>query len=146
MGWSWPSPVDQPDCHARIISKTWWLVLGETSSPTTPHPPSDRPLLHKTKVVVVTGIKKNSEFGHRLTLRKKTAGLQSRFFQKGWVYPSLTSVREKFRVKKFRRVFFRLNFLKKSGRGKPTSFWIFDFGGLPFFTQESVDAQIRNSS
>jgi hypothetical protein len=120
---SWLVPWG-PDCHARMLFKTWWLVLGETSSPTTHHPPSDRPLSSKTKVVVVTGIKKNSNFGLRLRRGKKTAGLESRIFQKG----SLTSVRENFRVKKFRRVFFRLNFLKKSG----TSFWIFDFGGLPF--------------
>ncbi len=123
------------------------IILAWQSGPqdwakTNQHPPSDRPLRHKTKVVVVTGIKKNSDFGSLPTLRKKMESLQSRFFQKG----SLTSVRQKFRVKKFRRVFFRLNFFEKSGRGKPTSFWIFDFGGLPFSNHVLPYAQIRNSS
>ncbi len=49
--------------HGSLVPRT-----GSGPRPTH-HPPSDRPLLHKTKVVVVTGIKKNSEFGHRPTLR-----------------------------------------------------------------------------
>ncbi len=97
-----------------------WSTGQAKTQPTTNLRPT---LLNKNKVVVVTGIKKNSKSGPRPTLRKETACLQSRFFQKG----SLTAVRENFRVKKFRRVFFRLNFLEKSG----TSFRIFDFGGLP---------------
>ena len=39
---------------------------GEDKFADHPQPPSDRPSCRKTKAVVVTGIKKNSEFGPRL--------------------------------------------------------------------------------
>jgi hypothetical protein len=127
VGWSWPSG---PDCHARITFKKWWLVLGETSSPTTTHPPthpqthSTDPFFHKTKVVVVTGIKKNSDFGRRQTPGKKTAGLQSQK-SKNWSLTFQKSLIEK----KLDENFSHENFpVRRSG----TLFGKFDFGGLPF--------------
>jgi hypothetical protein len=131
-----------PYCHARIMFKTWWLVLGETSSPTTHPPPSDRPLHTKTKVVVVTGIKKNSDFGSLPDSWLENGRPPKSIFQK-----KLPDRRTgKFSCEKILSSFFRLNFFEKSGRGKPTSFWIFDFGDLPFSNHVSPQAQTRNSS
>jgi hypothetical protein len=92
---------DQPprfENYSRM-AVSWSTGLGQ-DQPTT-HTQTD-PFHSKTKVVVVTGIKKNSEFEHRLTLRKKTASPQNRIFQKG----SLTADRQKFRVKNFVEFFF----------------------------------------
>ncbi len=45
------------------IILAWQSGPHRTGPRPTHHPPSDRPLPAKNKVVVVTGIKKNSNFG-----------------------------------------------------------------------------------
>ena len=66
------------------------LVAGPGEDKFADHPPTLlRPtLLSKTKAVVVTGIKKNSELAVKfLFVRNRQAAQTSRFFQNWWGYP-----------------------------------------------------------
>jgi hypothetical protein len=92
------------------------------TNPTTQHPQTDPS--RQIKVVVVTGIKKNSEFGRRPTLGKKTTGLQSRK-SKNWPLTFQKSLIEK----KLDEIFSHENFPE---RRSGTLFGKIDFGGLPF--------------
>jgi hypothetical protein len=102
----------------------WQSAGPHQDRPRPPNHPQTDPSHPKTKIVVVTGIKKNPKFGRRPTLRKKTAGLQSRK-SKNW---SLT-VQKSLIEKKLDENFSHENFpVRRSG----TLFGKFDFGGLPF--------------